>query len=109
MVSVQPAHEHGHHISLLLVQFLRLTAAALRVSALRHVRLALPGVFHGTERDPHPLHGPAAPAQQGVLHVVPEVLRHKVVDKRVQAAVEAGQAQSGDVEAVTVVDHAVLQ
>lgn len=86
-----------------------LAAAALRVPAVRHERLALPGVFHGAEGDPHPLHSPAAPAQQRVLHVVPEVLRHKVVDERVEAAVEAGQAQRGDVEAVTVVDHAVLQ
>ena len=88
---------------------IRLTAAALRVPAVRHEGLGLPGVFHGAERDPHPLHSPAAPAQQRVLHVVPEVLRHKVVDERVEAAVEAGQAQRGDVEAVSVIDHSVLQ
>lgn len=86
-----------------------LAAAALRVPALRHIRLALPGVLHGTEGDPHTLHRPAAPAQERVLHVVPEVLRHVVVDERVQAAVEAGQAQRGDVEAVTVVHHAVFE
>ncbi|TNN56989.1 hypothetical protein EYF80_032800 [Liparis tanakae] len=44
-----------------------------------------------------------------VLDVVPEVLGHKVVDERVQAAVEARQAQRGHVEAVAVVRHAVLQ
>lgn len=86
-----------------------LQGAGLRGSRIRHIRLALFGVFHGAEGYSHSLHSPAAPAEQRVLHVVPEVLRHKVVDEWVQAAVEARQAQGGNVEAVTIFCHPVFQ
>lgn len=86
-----------------------LTGTALCGSSFRHVRLALLGILHGTEGNSHLLHSPAAPTQQSVLYVVPEILRHKVVDEWVQAAVETCQTQSRDVETVSIIFQFVLQ
>lgn len=72
-------------------------AAAARLGG---VRAALLGELQGAEGDPHPLHGPLAPAKERILHVLPEVLGDEVVNKRIQAAVEAGQTQRGHVGAV---------
>ena len=52
------------------------------------------------KRDPHPFHRPLAPAQEHVLYMISEVLGDEVIHERVDAAVETGQAQGGDVEQV---------
>lgn len=41
--------------------------------------------------------------------MIPEFLRHVVVHERIHAAVETGQAQRGDVEAVAVVSQTISQ
>lgn len=82
--------------------------AALRGTCARSVRVVLFRVLHGAERHPHPLHRTTAAAQQRVLDLLPELVRDVIVDERVQAAVEAGQAQCGDVEAIAVISPAVF-
>lgn len=86
-----------------------LAVSVLCVPRLRRIRVALLRELQGTEGDPHSLHCPLTPAQERVLHVIPEVLRDKVVNKRVNAAVETRQAQGGDVKSVQVVGSILEQ
>lgn len=51
-----------------------LAVSGARVPGLGCVCAALLGELQGAEGDPHPLHGPLAPAEERVLHVLPEVL-----------------------------------
>ncbi len=66
-------------------------------------------VLHWPKRDPHPLHRTTATAQKRVLDVLPELIWDVIVDERVQAAVETGQAQGRNVETVAVISPAVSQ
>lgn len=51
-----------------------LAVSAARVPGLGCVCAALLGELQSAEGDPHPLHGPLAPAEDCVLHMLPEVL-----------------------------------
>lgn len=89
------------HVHLLSTGAALCFAGSIRVGAFR--------VLHRSERHPHPLHCTTAAAQQRVFDVLPELFWDIIVDERVQAAVEAGKAQRGDVEAVAVIEQIISQ